>query len=287
MRKSTLFLVLIALLLLCQPVFSQVDELDAVERSDSELVLKSGAYIRFLEFNYGWSSPQFKGIDQSFASLGMLELKAGFTSVDSLQFNLISLDEHFAFISGLNGDYGSSAGADEIASEMTRFGVGNRMGYGYGGSGVKFTMYNQDALDWTKLTPVGYDAMNEDARAIFDRYGTSYRFGQSMEAGVKVNLTPTFALTAGAEGAVILPRTIFWPWLGSVAIYSGIEGAIEMWSENLIESSPTAGPVIAFLLRTGVSWGYYSLLKGDMNWPFDYEEPVTVESFKVGANFAF
>ena len=289
MRKFTLFLMLTALLLVSIPAFSQVDELDAVSRDDSELIIESGEYRSFLEVDYGTATPDLNGLDETFQTLGMLELKFGISSVDILQFDLVSLEQDYVFASYFYDNLGFSGDTDsgEINSELARFGFGNRTGYGYGGSGLKLDLYNQNAFDWTKLTPVDYDSMDQAAQDVFDRYGGSYRFGGLTEAGLGVHLTPGLALTAGAEGAVIYPRTIFWPWLGSVAIYSTVQGALSYYSEQIVKASPSIGPVISFLLKTGVSWGYYYLLQDDMFWPFNYEAPVTVSSFKIGASITF
>lgn len=292
MRFFTVFLVLVALLLTFSPALCQTEEEADVEEVENEEVaeieVKSGKYAPFLELSYGSSTPGYEGLDQDFAKVGLAELKIGYLSDDILKNNLISFDQHYAFVSWLNSDLASSsAGEAEIGSEMNRFGFGNRRGIGYGGSGLKFEMYNQDALDWTKLTPVEYETLTEDAQAVFDRYGSTYRFGQLTEAGLRVHLSKSLSLTGGVEGAVIMPRTVFWPWLGSVAIYSVVQGGLESFSANIIKASPKIGPVIAFLLKSGVSAGYYYLLKDDMNWPFGYETPVTVGSWKVGANISF
>lgn len=287
--RTIVIVLTIALLATWQPAFCQDEGEESSDKTNSSLVIQSGEYTPFLEFAYGISTPRFEGLSQSFASLGMAELKVGYSSNDILEHDLISSDQHYGFINFNNSNLSTSgsAGADEIGSEVTRFGFGNRRAYGYGGSGLKFELYNQDAAHWSQITPVDYDSMPEDAQAVFDRYGSTYRFGHLSEAGLKVHLSKTFSLTAGAEASVILPRTVFWPWVGSIAIYSTIQGALETYSANIIEASPKAGPVIAFLLKTGVAAGYYYLLREDMNWPFGYETPVTMGAFKLGANIKF
>jgi hypothetical protein len=108
-----------------------------------------------------------------------------------------------------------------------------------------------------------------------------------MEAGAKIHLFKSISLSAGAEGAVIFPRHIFWPWLGSAMIYSGVQGGVQYFSEDIVKVSPVIGPILHFLLKSGVSAGYYMLLRDDMNWPFGYERPLTVESVKLGLSLTF
>ena len=289
MRRQSLILLFLIILCLPQIASAQFGRWDNEGEGDFKAAIHAGRFSPFIEANYGFSTPKFKGLDHSFNTLGIVELKLGFAALDSVRSALVSLDERYAFASYLGEEIRPSGGPDEgeVSSELTRFGFGNRLGYGYGGKGLKFEMYNQNSLNWTRVLPIEYDTMDPEVQSIFDRYETSFRFGQLMEAGVKVRLGRKIAFSAGAEGAVILPRTIFWPWLGSAMIYSGAQGALQFFSEEIVDVSPVIGPALHFLLKTGVSLGYYMLLREDMNWPFDYETPMTVESFKLGAAITF
>lgn len=257
--------------------------------TDLESLIKSGKFRPFLEVNYGLAKPRFEGLESDFNTLGIVELKLGFAELDSVRSALVSLDERYAFASymdeGIRPDGQPAEG--EISSQLTRFGVGNRLGYGFGGKGLSFQMFNQNSLNWTQVLPVDYEKMTPEAQAIFDRYENSYRFGQLMDAGVKLHVARSIAFTADVEGAVIFPRTVFWPWLGSAMIYSGAQGALQFFSERIIDTSPVIGPILHFILKTGVSLGYYLALREDMAWPFGYETPLTVESFKLGAAITF
>jgi len=154
-------------------------------------MIRSGRFSPFIEANYGLSKPRFEGYEGSFNTLGVMEIKLGFAALDSIRAALVSLDERYAFVSYIGEDIRPSGAADEgeVSSELARFGFGNRLGYGYGGKGLNFQMYNQNSLNWTRLTPVDYETMDPEAQAIFDRYENTFRFGQLMEAGVKVHCT--------------------------------------------------------------------------------------------------
>jgi hypothetical protein len=287
-RKTLLFLIVLAV---CLPPLAsaQLGRWGEDAEGDLDTMIRSGRFSPFIEANYGLSKPRFEGYEGSFNTLGVLELKLGFAALDSIRSALVSLDERYAFVSYTGEDIRPSGTADEgeVSTELARFGLGNRLGYGYGGKGLTFEMYNQNSLNWTKLTPLQYDSMDPEAQAIFDRYENTFRFGQLMEAGVKVHVARSIALSAGAEGAVIFPRHVFWPWLGSAMIYSGVQGALQYFSEAIIDTSPVIGPALHFLLKSAVSYGYYMALREDMAWPFGYETPLTVESFKLGASITF
>jgi len=284
-------IILLALFTLCLPQLAsaQFGRWDNEGEGDFDLLVRTGKFRPFIEANYGLSNPKFKGLDQDFNTLGIVELKLGFASQDSLRQSLVSLDERYAFASYMGDQLSTRGGPEEgeIGSELTRFGFGNRLGYGFGGSGLRFEMYNQNSLNWTRILPVASDTMDPEVQSMFDRYENTFRFGQLMEAGVKVHVFRSISLSAGAEGAVIFPRHIFWPWLGSAMIYSGVQGGLQYFSEQIVKVSPVIGPVLHFLLKSGVSAGYYMLLRDDMNWPFGYERPMTVESFKLGAALTF
>jgi len=216
-------------------------------------------------------------------------MKLGFASRDSLRPALVAVDERYVFGSYLAEDVrpsGSPAEGD-IGSKLTRFGFGNRLGYGWGSKLLGLEMYNQNSLNWTQVDSTNYDDVSSDAQAVFDRYGSSLRFGQLFEAGVNVRVFRSLSVSVGAEGAVIFPRTVFWPWLGSAMIYSGAQGALQFFADEITKSSPVIGPLVYFALKTGVSYAYYMASRSNMNWPFDSETPLTTEAFKLGATVTF
>lgn len=241
----------------------------------------------FLEASYGMATPQFKGSDIDFETVGLLDFKLGWVALDSIHPGVTSLMQSYIFGSWANGDLGSSGSETDVGSKLNRFGGGNRLGYGYQGQSVGLDLYNQNSLNWSKFTSADDPVLNAEAAAVFDRYGSKYRFGQIMEAGAGLRFTDRFALTAGAEGSIIYPRYVFWPWLGSTLIYSTVQGIVEYFADDVMRANAGLGPVLYFLLKSGVSAGFYALSREDMNWPFSSEKPVTVATWRVGASFTF
>jgi hypothetical protein len=251
--------------------------------------LPLASYRPFLEVSYGPAKPRFEGLAEDFATLGVLELKLGYAGRDSTTPRVVTMEDFYGFGSVFTGDLrpSGSAEAGEVPAELGRFGFGDRRGYGYGGRGLDIDFYNQNALNWTSVEAVDAAGNSPEAQAVFDRYGDSYRFGALFEAGVKIHLGRKVVVSTGLEGALVYPRHVFWPWLGSAILYSGAQGSLDHFGAQIVGSSPTLGPLLHFVLKSGVSLGYYLLAREDMNWPFTSETPLTVESFKLGAALRF
>ena len=288
MIRKTSLLLLVVTICLPQLVLAQLGRWANEDDDAFAAGVESGRFRPFIEGNYGLAQPKFDGLDGDFATLGTLELKLGFAARDSLRPVLSKLGERYVFGTYLAEDVGlGSLDEGEFGSKLTRFGFGNRLGYGWGRKLLGLEMYNQNSLNWTQIDPTNYDQISLDAQAVFDRYDSSLRFGQLFEAGLQVHVFGSLGVSAGVEGAVIFPRTVFWPWLGSAMIYSGAQGALEFFSEQIIKTSPVIGPLLHFALKTGVSYAYYLASKKDMNWPFDSETPLTTEALKLGATITF
>jgi hypothetical protein len=282
-------LLLATILILPLAATAQLAVTDAGKLVNENTGEELGALQLFVEVNYGQSTPKFDGLGEDFNTVGMMELKLGFTALRDRAPGITRFLESYAFGStfdeGLNGS-GSDEDGD-VRAEFGRFGGGNRLGYGYGDLNGSFSLYNQNSLNWTKVKPQAYDASSPGAQAVFDRFGDSYHFGALVEGGFKYNVSSKVAVSLGAEGALIYPRYVFWPWLGSVAIYSGVQSALEVVGARIIESNPKFGPVLYFVLKSGASLGYYLLAQQDMNWPFDSETPMAMESAKLGLSVGF
>jgi hypothetical protein len=63
--------------------------------------------------------------------------------------------------------------------------------------------------------------------------------------------------------------------------------AIDGFIHAIMKSSPTAGPIINFVLKNALAYGLYELRRENMNWPFNSAEPLLFDSFKAGFTFTF
>jgi len=269
---------------------SALAQTSTYQDSDSAFEWITGGNARpFLEASFGLSQPGQELFTGEFAPLGVVEGKLGYSETAQHKGIVVSLDERYLF-----GAYGKSewypfeeATPEEVTSEFTRFGFGNRLGYGYELGLIGLLLYNQNALNWTKMDFAPPDSLSDADLSILERYQDAYRFGTLAEAGAKFELFGSISAIASVEAAVILPRTVFWPWLGSAMLQYGVQGLITTFSESIIDTSPALGPLIYFALKTAVSYGFYLGMKDRMNWPFDSETPLTTETAKLGAQITF
>jgi hypothetical protein len=242
----------------------------------------------FVEFGYGIDWIRHKNLVAEFPSIGALEVKAGYLSVEILEHGIVSLNDRYIQGSWYGSDLGGGSGGTEgLEGTLGRFGFGSRRGYGYDLKNAAIVPYFASSFSWTELSTVRPPTLGETDTDILNRYEGTFRFGPSAEAGIRFNIGPTFSLTGGYEVNVIYPRLVFWEWLGSYSLAAIANGIVMWFGEDILEASPTLGPIMIFVIRGAVAWGIYQLWREEMNWPFNSETPLTHETAKVGLNFTF
>ena len=243
----------------------------------------------YLEGSFGYGKPPREDFISDFSTYGAVELKIGYSEiVDFNQKWVRSLDERYIFgaYAAPDLDPFGKIEAEDVATEYTRFGFGNRLGYGYKLGPISLLPYNQNALLWNKFE-FEYGAIPQSDQDMLNRYGDTYRFGSLAEAGAKLELVGAVSAIVSAEAAVIFPRTVFWEWFGSMMLQYGAQGLITNYATDIVEASPLLGPIIYFVLKNGVSYLFYVGMKSDMNWPFTSETPITTETLKLGLSLHF
>ena len=129
--------------------------------------------------------------------------------------------------------------------------------------------------------------LSSNDAAILDRYEGSFRFSATEETGVAFGIGRVVSIRAGYEVMAIYPRHVFWPWVGSYGIALIGMGAVTHFGEDIVDASPAFGPVFYTLLRGGLAYGYYALVRDNQYWPFRSETPMTSEGFRFGVTLTF
>lgn len=249
----------------------------------------------FIELTYGIGEPKHENLISNLAKNGLAELKLGYSSFDTYDDNVIYFNDRFSFISKLATKFQSKKKAAFLSSELLRFGFGKRNGYGYDFENVRILPYTQNGIVWSKLQMKDFPAAifpgitNDNAKddtEILKRYNGSFRFGTLAEGGIQLEVG-SVSLNVGYEATVVFPRHMVWKHLGSYAIEMIGLNALDRFIDEVLDSSPAAGPIVNFLLKNGFTYAFYTLKKEKMNWPFKTETPLTYEMMKFGVTFTF
>lgn len=247
----------------------------------------------FMEFSYGLSDVKHNSFNTKFNNIGMGELRLGYRGVyEGDKDYLVELNEKFLSIALINKDlYTSDNSLSKYNAEFLRFGLGSTSGFGYKFGAFEILPYHTSSYDWTSLRKIEYNGVNPGIVVpddeLLNMIGSNFRFGRSIEGGVKIGLASAISINAGYEASVIFQRHLFWYWAGSALIEEIGNKLIFNFIDRAIESSPSVGPVVSFILKNAYSYCFYLLRKDSMNWPFATEKPMTIESFKLGVTFAF
>jgi hypothetical protein len=243
-----------------------------------------------VEVSYGYGKPYQTKFDGEFARFGSLDFRLGYSRIKMYDRYVVEMDEHFAFGSWFSKDLNLNDDSDsekKVQVKLTRFGFGSRMGYGYEFSKTRILPYSQMQVSLTELKSERPPDLNRNDMSILNRYEGSYRFSDAAEGGIRFEFFRSVAVSGSYEVAVVYPRVVFFPWLGGLIIQNIMIEAVSHFAEDIVDRSPTAGPIMYALIRNGMAYVVYLGKKERMNWPFSSETPLTHESFKLGLTFSF
>jgi hypothetical protein len=249
-----------------------------------------GKFYPYIEVSSGLTKFQHEKFEGQLPQEGLAEIKLGYTQIQEYEEFVWELDERFVFGTYMDEDVSTftSPEVGDFKASASRFGFGNRLGYGYQLGPIEILPFFQSGLVWTKIkSDTSNSNLSKNDIDILNRYQGVFRFGMHTEGGVKVQLMKSIGIIGSYELAVVYPRHIFWPWLGSYIIIQSGMGMISAFADDIIRSSPVFGPIFYFVLKNGLAYAFYQGVKEKMNWPFTSETPMTMENIKVGISFTF
>ncbi len=238
---------------------------------------------------YGFSQMNLQNFSGSFANPNIPELKLGYTKIKPtfMSEGIIKYKFDYLFISNVTTDIQGTPSENEIESNLWRFGFGWSSGYGYDlGGNAAIIPFNSTSLAWSQLNVKNFPSNEEDKNKLL-RYDDSFRFGSGAEAGLRIKVIPQVTLEAAYERSVIFERHLFWKWAGSAIIEGVGQWALDSFVDKIMETSPFAAPIAAFVLKGALSYGIYELRQDKMNWPFKSAAPLAYDQFKFGMTFTF
>jgi hypothetical protein len=228
-----------------------------------------------------------KNFNPSFAKPNLLELKLGHVAEYPIEDNkIVKYRFTDVFLSYISTELSNKNSAGELKSNLWRFGASWNSGYGYDFGCSSVIFYNSGSADWSRLELKDSPLDLQDKERL-ERFNQSFRFGTSVESGVRFKIIPLIAFEAGYERSIIFERHLFWKWVGGEVIYLGSLGALDVFIHEIKDSSPIAVPVVNFILKSALSYGIYQLRHEKMNWPFNTAAPLAYDQFKFGVSFIF
>ncbi|MCU7495394.1 MAG: hypothetical protein HF314_10280 [Ignavibacteria bacterium] len=250
-----------------------------------------------IEATYGNSDIGIKSFgklsNKGFLNAGSAELKLSYSSLNDYDENIVEYKNRFFFVSNNSTDLVKKKdNSQDIKSDLWRFGFGIQNGYGYKMGRSAVIPYTSNSIVWSRVewnTPEDglIPGLSEEDLNRLDLFNNAFRFGTMSEGGVKLQIVPLFTINAGYERAAIFPRYLVWKQLGSFVIEAAALGALDTFVDEIMDSSPAAGPVVNFLLKNGLSYAIYELRREKMSWPFKSAEPLTYDTWKIGMTFTF
>jgi len=243
-----------------------------------------------ISFDYGFSSISRKDVEAPFADNNLIELKLGYTSkritkyadyIEKSTFNYFFINHNTTNLAGGSGT------TSDIETKIWQFGAGWSSGYGYKiGEEASVTPYYSSTMNWTNFD-FADDSLSPNDERVKELYDESFRFGSSSEAGVRIQPVKLLAFEAGYERAIVFERHLFWKWAGSEVIELATNGLLDVFIKEVFKSSPTAGPIVFFVLKSALGYGLYELRQDKMNWPFPSAPPIAMDNIKFGVTFTF
>lgn len=245
---------------------------------------------------YGVGKTSLKGLGSKFANPNLAELRLGYASEKGLfkSESIVKYKYRYSSLTQLSSKMGKTPAANELSTEMWKIGFGWDEGFGYRLGKSALIFYNGNGVTWSKNevvdglpAQVALGNLSVDDAQTLAMFDGNFRFGTKTEAGIKLQIIPALILTGNFERNVVFPRLLFWKASASYLIEAASHAALGEFIEKVLDSSPGAAPIISFLLKNGLSYGFYELRKEKMNWPVNTAVPLFNDSFKIGMTFVF
>ncbi len=297
MKKTLLLIVTIFLGLSVNSYAQQDDDLEIFDKDlwdESEIDVNFFSDIPMIEIIYGLETPSIhKDIfNSSFNKPSSLEGRFGYIDINKNLYNssVFSVDGHYVFIGYITNELSfnkNDVDDRKFSIDLWNFGITDYEGYGWEFSPMtNMQFYNNASIMWSGVNSDDSLINREDFRKI-ERISDGVRFGDSYETGIKFQIYKPVNLAFGYTRQLIYTRLLFWKWAGSKIIQAIGDELVNMFNDDILEASPSFGPVIYFILNTAYNYGWYELSKSRMNFPFSTEKPLIIDGLKFGFNLTF
>jgi hypothetical protein len=242
-------------------------------------------YGFFAQAGYGLPTVSHPNIRTTFARPLNAELAFGYAIHTKAPFGRGEIREFQMYDLYANGLINS--GANDVPANIIRFGTRFRKGIGYGlGEEASLIPYAGSGLLLSVVSLGNGKLPNADEQAILADYAAALRIGQVCEGGLSLHLKSGLGIHAGFERSMAYPRYIFL----EDAVSSIIQFYVAEFGAQLAAAavqSETLSPILYFIIRNGIQFGVSELRRNAMNWPFQGQAPLTVDTYKISLSWTF
>ena len=250
--------------------------------------LTEGNFDPIIEGSYGYGIFDHKLFFADLPTAGVVELKLGFREVKRFKSWGKKLDERFVL-----GGYASSnvppgkTGTGDLYGEWWRAGVGQRSGYGWDIGKQALIPFHQYSFNYTEMKFKNTASLTPADTSLVNRVMGKGRLAMSTEGGLTAELFSTLSASAGYEASVVYTRLVFPQWICTYLLLASSVVIISDFSEEIVSTSPFLGPIIYWVLRNAVAYGFFYAYRTQMNWPFPSETPFMTHNFKIDISLRF
>lgn len=241
--------------------------------------------------NINYLVDNVEGFSNNFTNSNIFKLKLGDVKIKKTKSeDVLVYDASYFAVSNFTNEINKPTDNSQINFNAWRVSLfGNNEGYAYQiGQDSYLALTNGSELNWNflRLGDV-YSSNDSSAKVAMANFGQEVRFGNSFEAGIKMKFLGGLGLEANYERSVIYQRHLFFKWAGSAIIENIAQGIVDRFVKKIMPYSPSATPIINFLLKNALSYGIYELRQESMNWPFGSSQPLAIDNFKFGITYDF
>ncbi len=262
---------------------------------DYDFFADSAVYHPFTEVKYGYFNSFLNSFSGKFNDNGFVSLALGHELLQNLEDSiLIKTKRNSFFLSFASTKIASKTLSPSPVKpniELWQGGVNRMEGYGYrlGGKGTMLLFTSEYSFVWNRLSIVEPDIrtfLPIDRKGL-ERFNNAIRFGTENSAAIILKFSNHLSLNANYNFGVIFPRYLIWKHLGSFAIEMIGNQLIEDFVDDVYEFSPSATPLLNFILKNAFSYIFFNLKKDNAFYPFNSENPFYYKSFNAGFTIVF
>lgn len=187
------------------------------------------------------------------------------------------------------GDIDAIGKNKSLNSRVLSFGEISSNGYGYTIiDNFQIILTHGTGLTWNSLeftNPSGRVDTNQIDKIKVMEDGV--RFGETFESGIKIRLVENIGITATYSENLMMPRFLFWHWSLEKLIEGTTQGIASYFVDRVKTTSPTLVPILYFVVKNGISYGFHRIRENNMNWPSNTAPPLFQRNFNIGVSFIF